>query len=592
MSDTTPEPSPAAPATAPSRRPRTALWLALILVLAVVARCHWSPPHAPFDREFDGFQGGFFGVSMVNYERLGALAMDGYPVANIDADPAAPATWYPYANHTPVLPLGLLAWMRAFGPDGWEGRWAEGAPPAVAGDFAFEATLRAPAWIASLLTVLALFWALRGAMRPAPALVATTLYAAFPLGILQVGLVNYEPFANLFVVLTFGATVRHLNGRGPLALVAVCAAAGAALTYSPLIATLVPCLALLFVQPAGAQGTPLAKRAVGAAAVGLAALVPAVLHGWWAGRALTAHGAPSGDGLVTRIHTMWKPLLDGSVPFPDWFLHQLDELGAATSPLFMEFAALALLMALLYAFTKEEDEELAGGRAVGPFAGALLLLAGGFGVLAFYYTHTADGLKPGTSSQNTFQLVMLPGLAALGGVTLDEIRSTLARVLVPSGGGAPGGLKRHVPTIVTVAIGAVLALTFSRQTQARYDVLRGPNPTRPLPHVLGAELAAALPPGALGLYPSSMGLTPATSFYAWRTLFPVTGELASVQAFEAYREAYALGDAPLYACLPVGAEPGVMAGAAAVQALFAAQLPELATTPPIETEHWHLWRLN
>ena len=605
----------------PDLSPRAgAIGLALVLALALVLRAVFAPVGAPLDRGFDGFQAGFFGTALVNYERLGVDAMGGYPVANIDARAAAPATWYPYANHPPTLPLGLLAWFQVAGPEGWEARWQAGAPPAeltASGepDGAFERALRLPFMAASLLTIVALYWALTGAMRRSGALTAALLFATFPLTVLQAGLVNYEPVATLAIVVTTGCGVRFLNGRLGLTWVVVAAFCGAFLTFAPLLATLPVCVALLLIARPG-EVAALPRRLGRAVLVGAAALVPIIVHGVWAERVLAAHPGAASDvgsgGLSGRIEVLFQPLLDGSVPIWAWVKHQVTLFCQATSPLFLELTAFALVLAVLELLGRPtaaaqehpSNDELEGqtpnsprldapgpSGGLGGFGAGWLLFLGGLTVLFFFYKHTADGIPPGTSAQDIFLLFALPGLAAVAGFALDEIRTTLARVFKSSAPDATA-VRAHAPLLVVGLIAGVLLATFTTRTAEAHATLRGPNAARPMPHVLGTELNAALPAGAIGLYPASMGLTPAVSFYGWRTLWPVTGELASVQAFEAHLTQHELRGAPLYLCLPIESDTGAAGGIAAVEALFESWRPAVAATEPTLTTHWRLWRIN
>lgn len=581
-------------------RRQALLGLLAILVVGLVARCSFSPPTASFDREFDGFQAGFFGTALVNYERLGVEALGGYPIANIDARANEQATWYPYANHSPLMPLGLYAWMHAFGPEGWDAAWAAGAAPVSAGIASgrFEAALRMPSWIASLLTILVLYWALRGAMARAPALVATLIYTLFPMSVLQVGLVNYEPFDVLFAMVTFGGVVHYLNGK-PRALVIAClgALAGAATTFAPLFMTLPLCVALLAIRPAHHTSTATGwlRRLPISALLGISALSPALLHGIWAGRQLEAHALAIGQarppGLFARIGTLFEPLLDGSIPLWTWLSHQMSVLTEVSSPLFLELAGFAALIAIIDTLGKPQGEPVEPSKPLGGLGAALLTIASGFTALFFYYRHTADGITPGTSSQNTFMVHVLPGAAALTGWALVEIAATLERVLGSRVAGATP-LKRVGPKLLVGLVLAITLASFHQKTARQYDALRGPIANRPLPRELGSDLNASLPAGAIGLYPASMGLTPATSFYAWRTLYPVTADLASIQVVEGMLNQFKLRGAPLYLCLPVTPAEGTANGVADVEALFRTMRPAVAETEPTLTEHWRLWRIN
>jgi len=108
------------------------LGVLLILVAALVPRVRDLA--APFDREFEGFQGSCFAAFCVNYERLGVGRFGGYPTYCVDIpDEAAGETLdpalYVYANHPPLVPLAQWAVVKALAPDGWNDAWRSGDAP-------------------------------------------------------------------------------------------------------------------------------------------------------------------------------------------------------------------------------------------------------------------------------------------------------------------------------------------------------------------------------------------------------------------------------------------------------------------------------
>lgn len=591
--------------------PRAKLALGLILILAVVLRLaaaptvvtasgtSVSPLGGGFDREMDGFQGSFFALTSVNYARLGVGAAGGYPIVNLDVDPAAPKTWYVYANHPPLLALLLWLDLELFGPAGWDTVHTAGVPPTSVEPGAIEAVLRTPMMLASLASILALFWALRGAMGEREALLGTLLYAAAPLAVLDAGLVNYEPPSILCAIVAFGAVFRYLEfeRRRDLLFGVLALALGTAQTFAPLFFAVPLCLFVLQ-HRLRRRGPKAALRLTGLLAG--AALLPILIHGAWARRVL--EGIDQVPALTDRVRQLFGPMTSGEVPLFGWITLQFAHLGDATSSLFRDLVVAGLVFTLIDLLaapspklaTAEQTPEQTSQRARARAASfAALLFAGGFAVLFFYYRHTADGFVEGSSAQTTFMLNLLPGAAALAAVALFEVGGTLARVFQK---GRPvaelSPLARHGPLVLVVAVALLTLGSFARQTSALHTAWRAPDPSRPLPEASGAELFELLPPGAVGLYPAAMGLTPAVSLYAWRTLLPVTPDIPSFQFTEARLAASGLTSRPRYLLLPTQPAESSRAAVLALEAFFQQMTPDIAAREPIVSPHWRAWLLS
>jgi hypothetical protein len=106
-----------------------------------------------------------------------------------------------------------------------------------------------------------------------------------------------------------------------------------------------------------------------------------------------------------------------------------------------------------------------------------------------------------------------------------------------------------------------------------------------MPEQCGREIAAVLEPGAVGLYPAALGFTPAVSFYAWRSLFPI--DAASPMASVPLIEELGLAAAPRYLLLP---RRPPSAAVPAVDALRA--LAQDVAAPTVTSERWEAWRLD
>ena len=582
---------------------RELLGVLLVFLVGLVLRLGYAPTGG-LDRGMDGFQGAFFALTSVNYERLGTDAVGGYPVVNVDPVADAPGTWYVYANHSPLLSLALWANLAAFAPDvtlpdgtavPWGEAWRHGLPPTRAEDEGFEDVLRMPMFLASLATLLALWWALRAFGGPDQALVGMALYAVAPLAVLEAGLVNYEPPSILCVVLAFGFLARwQLAGRrahlaGALAFVAL----GTAQTFAPLFFA-VPLCAYVLLTHARRGGALAGARAVTPFAA--AALLPILAHGALARRAMEGIGEV--PRLTDRVALLFEPLTSGAVPLWSWVQLQFSHLGAYNSALVVDltllgivFAVIELLAAPSRGEVDGEEQEERAARAHG--AGlTLLLFVSGFAVLFFYYKHTADGFLPGTSAQDTFMLNLLPGASALGGLALVQFGRTLHRILT-KGRTELSLLRRHGATLALSVIGAVTLNVNVNAMELHWLRWRAPaGPGQgPLPKVTGARLAEVVPAGAVGLYPEALGWTPAVGLYAWRTLLPVSDDLASFE-FATVRIAEAgLAERPRYLLLPTDPPESARPQVEAMRGLFAELFPRIAARPPAEAEGWQAWEL-
>ncbi|QDU68671.1 hypothetical protein [Engelhardtia mirabilis] len=570
-------PSPAEPsaATDPRRRPGLSVLerslLGLLIAAAVVLRL--VQVAEPLDRQFDGFQGAFFAVCAINYERLEGAhpahtllprgAGDGYPVVNLDLDPAAPDTWYLYANHPPTVPW--LAWssLALFAPDGWDQAWREGLPPA-----GIEAPLRAPFMALNLLGLVALFLALRAAGCRRAAWYATLFYAWTPAALLYAGLVNYENPTVPFVLAGVAAAVCYARGGRAAWLAATFAAfaCAGAVTYAALFTA----AALALLLPA--CGWSRAARLTGAAVAG--SLAPLALHGARAGALLEQHGESMGT-LGSRVRTMVAPLLDGTTPLGTWLGVQAklltEEVGIALSLLAAGGLAIGVGRMLRRSHGDgTRDADLSAHLA-------LALVVGGCAMQLAFYRHTRD-------PQDPFILHLVPGLAAAAGVLIARLSS----------GATPAARWLVLTAALAVVVEGGLR---SAQLHGRWRGA-GPElgqssaaaPLLPAPSRLGPALAELLPAGDVAWYPGALGLGPATSFYAWRTLLPVTP--GSYEATQLSQNDLGLEQATTWLAIPTAVPPSAQAAVDELLANLEAALPGSVREPSAANAGWRLWRLR
>ncbi len=523
---------------------------------------------APFDRQFEGFQGAFFATCAINYERLGVGALAGYPVVNVALDPERPETWYEYANHPPAVPLLAWASARAFGPEGWRDAWREERAPV-----GLEPSLRLPFLALHLVGLLAAWWAVREAHGPRPALLTLALLAVLPLSALYATLVNYENPALAFVLLGTAFFARWAKARErrsrALAAAALCFGLAGCVTYTG--AFFVVALVLERLVRRRVRDAILV-----AAALGGATLVPLAVHAVCSAHALELAGA-SPTLLGDRVGAMLGPLLDGSVPLPRWLAAQLHNAVRVFSWPLVACAAAGAVLALVPRRARGDERERVSL--------ALPLFAGGALTLFAFYRHTSS--VPG---QDNFFLNVAPGACALAALVFDRLATPLARLRA---GIAP--LVVAVGLVAMPALARMEALRYEWRAPGPADVPPGavaPGPPVPLPVTNGRELAELLPPRSATLYPEALGLNTATFYYAWRTMYPIAHPDGASLA-QQFFHSLGLERAPTYLALPRDPPPAARPGVESLRAAFAERLPALAERPPErETARWVAYRLN
>lgn len=529
--------------------------VALLLVAGLVPRAR--DLGAGFDREAEGFQGAFFALAAVNYERLGVGALLGYPVLNVEEE-HDPAHWYGYANHPPTVALLGWASLWAAAPAGWSEAWRAHEPPR-----GVEPALRAPFLALHLGALLAFWWALREGLGSRTALIGLALLASSPVLVHYGMLVNYENPSLLAMALAAGFYARAWRReRWALPGVGLAFALGACFTYAPLF--LLPPLAL---HAWGGRRNRLALAVLGVGAAG--AVGPLAAHAWLSARALARTGqAP--DGVLGRARHLLEPLLDGSYPIGEWAALQVERAADWITWPVPAVAAVGGATRLARRLVPSFDAWLLRRDPEPPKAGECdvatpLLLAGLLYLLAFY-RHT---LEP----QHPFLMLVAPGVAAWAALGLSTWGAPLVRL---GGGFAP--LVLLTSLLVLPGVAAANRLRFEHR--APLGAVPPPGaaaPVLPLPRDLGAELAAVVPPGALGMYPEALGLNLAATYYAWRTLWPVA-DLAPGQA-DAVADRFGLADAERWLALPNEPPPAAAPQVAALRPLAEAAVLDRSSAP-------------
>ena len=481
--------------------------LLLLLVAALVPRARRLAD--PFDGTFTGYQGAFFAIAAVGYERFGVARFAGYPalaldgpslggmddVALVEADGGLVAV---YRNHPPLSMLLAWASIAAFAPDGWSDAWRSGEPPR-----AVEAPERAPFLALHLAGLLALWWAVREGFGASAALAALALYAFAPVALVCGPRANLETPSLPFVLAAVALHARWLRDGRPraLALAALALAAGAAFTWAP--ALYAPVLASHALARRGA------RAALGSGlALSLACALPLGAHALLS----RASGAPPQDFLA-RAGFLLGPLFDGSAPPGRWLALQLAHANDALGPVLL--AAAALGFALLHArrVSPALDRALARNRAPGappaPLDVATPILAGAGAYLACFWRHTFE-------DQPNFLLYLAPAAAAHAAVLCDALAGPLLRLRA--------GVAPHVALCSGLALAGLAATDAWRAERQRE---RG----APEPRELAREVVELVPREGWTAAPLALGLDFPTAFYAWRNLVPVRSgaELSAVR---------------------------------------------------------------
>ena len=572
MSDATKASTEGSPAPTLTPSARLALEVAgcvLLLIAALFPRMRDFG--AGFDREFEGFQGSFFALSAVNYERLGVGTYRGYPVQNIDELEEAELGTQSvtlYANHPPAVPL--TAWLAAktMGPPGWNYAWQSGEAPE-----GLEPALRFPFLVAHLASLVLFYLAVRYAAGKRRAMIALAILAATPVSILYGTLVNYENPALAFIL---GAALFHVryqrNGkRGDLVGFGLCALFGCATTFFHLF--FLPG----FVIQAFLRNKRRAILLAVSASIGL--LIPLGLHAWMSAQAFGDIGA-SPSLLSERMNQMLAPLLDGSIPVTQWAAFQFERCQKFLSEPIFFVGLIGLLLAL-------RPRKSAPDTEFGPSIELTLpLLFGGALLLFVMYRHTADGWNGG-DGQVPFLMYLTPAFAAAAALFIDTLATPLARLR--------GGIAPLVIAVSLIALpGLERANTLRRPLRdagPRDDPSLATGPSTPLPKTMGKELAALIPSGEFAIYPSVLGLTPAHLYYAWRTLLPVDPgdpvsiNYATAKLGERGRDAWLL--------LPRDATGELATMSAQLFETVQTALPAIdAAAPDRESDHWRAWRLS
>lgn len=560
----------------PPTVPRTIPWPALergavllLLLFALVPR--GRDLGSTFDREFGGYQGAFFAIAAVNYERLGVDAFSGYPVLNIDlpggsVEAARERTgeWIVYHNHPPTVPLIAWAAARAMGPEDWGESWRENRSPD-----GLEPALRLPFLLLHLLGLLAFWWLARTAFGSQTALIALALMSVLPVSAYYATLINYEnpslPFT-LLAVACYGRYVRsgRLRELGALALAF---AAGCSVTFAP--AFFLPWLCLRSLLHRRWRETLL----VGVAG-GTACLMPILAHDAWAKSALDAIGrAPI--SITERARVLLGPLLEGEIPLWRWGALQLEHAVVACGWAVVAAAGIGFLLGASRALSRPLDQRLRrleSPRSATPDVDlALPLLAGGALYLFAFYRHTAEEQWP-------FLLYLAPGVVLLAARALNQVSRPLLHL--------HAGIAPLVVATSTIALPSLVrfeAWRFAGRIPGPRDpggLQRGPE--APLPSTAGRGIAEVLPPGALGIHPEVLGLTPAASWYSWRSLWPVDARVLPLAP--EVLGGLALPGAPLFLLLPDDPPPSTAETIDSIR--------ESLSEGELAAGRWRAWRVN
>lgn len=509
------------------------LALLALIILALVPRVR--DIGAGFDREFDGYQGAFFAIAAVNYERMGLEAAGGYPVLNVDL-PGGSLTnakaesqhWFVYQNHPPTTALLAWAGLRTLGPDGWEQAWTRGESPA-----SIEAALRFPFLLLHIAGLLALWWLARLAFGSQVALITLALCVYLPVSTMYGMLVNVENPAIPFLLLAVGAYGGFVRGGRQRHLFGMGAAFGAAcaVTFAPAF-FLPPLVMRSLCKRQWKEGFQV--LVVG----GLGCLLPILLHGIWSRETMLALGqAPV--SMTARAQELCAPWLDGSLPLASWMRLQLAHGVHTLGPVLGVLALIGFGLSLLRAKWNSIDQAVAARewprREESDIDLATPMALGALLYLFAFYKHTGE-------EQWSFWMFAAPAAAMLAARVLHAFSLFLQRLR-----GGIGPLVILVGSVMLPGLAQFEAWRAQARAAASEDEVSA-GQRLPLPQVIGGQLAELLPAGSVGVHPEALGLNLAATWYAWRSLVPMASLDDPVPQLAAER--LGLGRAPCFVVLP------------------------------------------
>ena len=186
------------PDPAPVHPPRQTRWLialGVVLLYAAGVRGWWF--NRPFQRDAEGCAS-YFGILARNYFRYDFSQTLGVPVCSLGHSPDAPVF---YANHPPLVAMGIAATYGAFG---YRGSFDQ-LPP--------DWQVRLPASLFLLGCIGLIYWMVQSRAGPRAGFVAAALFAATPISVIFGGLADVIDTQLVFFCLLAVEAYLRLHAR-------------------------------------------------------------------------------------------------------------------------------------------------------------------------------------------------------------------------------------------------------------------------------------------------------------------------------------------------------------------------------------------
>ncbi|MBK9385517.1 MAG: glycosyltransferase family 39 protein [Planctomycetes bacterium] len=461
--------------------------LLLFVLLGLAAFLRARDLSAPFDREFEGFQGGSWAIAARHRLEHGAERVGYFPVLNPNLPPEfQPEQLFSYTNHPLTTHTIDVFVAHTFGLKEW--------------------ALRLPYLLGSLAIVALVYGLGLRVLGPLGALLAATLAATSPGLAFYGALVNYEDLCIPAMLLTVWAHLRWSEKGRVLDALLFSAMLFVAVSIDWPAAFLAPAFALERFLPRGRLSV--LKRLRSSFFTGLASavaiLAAVALHLFLVRLSYEKLGItpPSQAGLGgawERLQLLAEPFVNGA--FGAWLAAQAGHLRALVR---IDLALLSIVGVLLCAMPERRCERARVVILPGVLAGGMYLLA--------FAKHALD--------QPLFWMYLLPFLCLASGFAL-----TRACALV-----APRAFSRRAAGLALALPAATLGVLQWKDLHERFRV--GVRTEE-----IGRALREATPPLTNLYVPTSAGWNMAYAYYAQRLFTSIASRDAALLApVEALRD--------------------------------------------------------
>ncbi|MBL8897375.1 MAG: glycosyltransferase family 39 protein [Planctomycetes bacterium] len=454
--------------------------LLLLVLLALAAFLRARDLGAPFDSEFEGFQGGSWAIAARHRLEHGAERVGYFPVLNPNLPPEfQPTQLFSYTNH-PLTTHTIDVFMaRAFGLEEW--------------------ALRLPYLLGSLAIVALVYGLGLRVLGPLGALLSATLAATSPGLAFYGALVNYEDLCIPAMLLAIWAHLRWSEKGRIVDALLFSAALFVAVSIDWPAAFLAPAFAIERFLPRGRlhalkrlRASFFSGLASAVAVVGAVALHLFLVRCSYEKLGIAPPEQAGLGGAWERLQLLAEPFVNGA--FGAWLAAQAGHLRSLVR---FDLALLAIVGVLLCAMPERRCERARVVILPGVLAGGMYLLA--------FAKHALD--------QPLFWMYLLPFLCLASGFAL-----TRACALV-----APRAFSRRAAALSLALPAATLGVLQWKDLHERFRV--GVRTKE-----VGQAIRDATPPLTNLYVPASAGWNMAYAYYAQRLFTPLASDGAALIA--------------------------------------------------------------